>query len=314
MSANLVLLLGAGFSRNWGGWLASEVFEYLLGSEEVDAALREVLLQNRNKGFESALDFLQAAQLNNGGAPDLRLTNLKAALGGMFSVMNQGLNGAGINGRIPSRYWTERLLVRFDAIFTLNQDTLLEAHYLNESISRLPRSRWKGWAIPGMRPIDAPKRSDRPALVSWEPEVGVLSIDPTLQPYIKLHGSSNWRGRDDGELLIVGGNKDVAIKRSRLLAWYFATFEEYVSRPGTRLMVIGYSFRDDHINRLIEAAAARADFRIFIVDPRGLDVLAPPMSDVLISKVRGCSRRSLLESLGGDFVEHANLERFLNQV
>ncbi len=29
------LLLGAGFSRNWGGWLAAEAFEYLLGCPEV---------------------------------------------------------------------------------------------------------------------------------------------------------------------------------------------------------------------------------------------------------------------------------------
>ena len=27
-----ILRTGAGFSRNWGGWLASETFEYLLGS------------------------------------------------------------------------------------------------------------------------------------------------------------------------------------------------------------------------------------------------------------------------------------------
>jgi hypothetical protein len=25
-----ILLTGAGFSRNWGGWLADEAFEYLL--------------------------------------------------------------------------------------------------------------------------------------------------------------------------------------------------------------------------------------------------------------------------------------------
>ena len=30
------LLTGAGFSRNWGGWLANEAFEYLLGVPEVD--------------------------------------------------------------------------------------------------------------------------------------------------------------------------------------------------------------------------------------------------------------------------------------
>jgi hypothetical protein len=30
------LLTGAGFSRNWGGWLANEAFEYLLGAPEID--------------------------------------------------------------------------------------------------------------------------------------------------------------------------------------------------------------------------------------------------------------------------------------
>lgn len=29
------LLLGAGISRNWGGWPASEAFEYLLGRQEI---------------------------------------------------------------------------------------------------------------------------------------------------------------------------------------------------------------------------------------------------------------------------------------
>src|ERR1700733_9926625 len=31
----LILLTGAGFSRNWGGWLASEAFEYVLGCSDV---------------------------------------------------------------------------------------------------------------------------------------------------------------------------------------------------------------------------------------------------------------------------------------
>ena len=32
-----ILLLGAGFRRNWGAWLASEAFEYLVGCPQVDA-------------------------------------------------------------------------------------------------------------------------------------------------------------------------------------------------------------------------------------------------------------------------------------
>jgi hypothetical protein len=56
------LLIGAGFTRNWGGWLASEVFEYLLGDPAVigNPELRRLLWQHQTKGgFEAALDELQ---------------------------------------------------------------------------------------------------------------------------------------------------------------------------------------------------------------------------------------------------------------
>lgn len=46
-----LLLIGAGFSRNWGGWLATEAFEYLLGSPEVarDPGLGRLLCDTRRK-------------------------------------------------------------------------------------------------------------------------------------------------------------------------------------------------------------------------------------------------------------------------
>ncbi len=57
---NAILLLGAGFSRNWGGWLANEAFEYLLGCREIDTETRERLLSHKNTdGFEGMLAELQ---------------------------------------------------------------------------------------------------------------------------------------------------------------------------------------------------------------------------------------------------------------
>jgi hypothetical protein len=43
-----ILLTGAGFSCNWGGWLADEAFEYLLGCAEV----KSVVNVWRNCGFD----------------------------------------------------------------------------------------------------------------------------------------------------------------------------------------------------------------------------------------------------------------------
>lgn len=55
------VLTGAGFSYNWGGWLASEAFEYLLGAPEIDTELRSVLWKNKERGggFEDALATLE---------------------------------------------------------------------------------------------------------------------------------------------------------------------------------------------------------------------------------------------------------------
>jgi len=41
-NVTFLFLTGAGFSRNWGGWLANEAFEYLLACPEVDVYLRKI--------------------------------------------------------------------------------------------------------------------------------------------------------------------------------------------------------------------------------------------------------------------------------
>jgi hypothetical protein len=43
-----ILLTGAGFSRNWGGWLANEAFEYLLGCSEITPSHYNGALEGEN--------------------------------------------------------------------------------------------------------------------------------------------------------------------------------------------------------------------------------------------------------------------------
>ena len=56
---NHFLLTGAGFTRNWGGILASEMFNQLLGSALLDEPLRRLLLRDRN--FEACLGIPSAS-------------------------------------------------------------------------------------------------------------------------------------------------------------------------------------------------------------------------------------------------------------
>ena len=89
-----ILLLGAGFSHNWDGWLADEVYDYLIGTPEVknDNALRGLLSQHQMSGggFEAALGSLQVSYTQNAAANQESLRKLQTAIQRMFDDMNEG--------------------------------------------------------------------------------------------------------------------------------------------------------------------------------------------------------------------------------
>src|SRR5207253_6322130 len=90
-----ILLLGAGFSRNWGGWLANEAFEYLLGCPEIDVSLRNLLWRRRlGGGFEDALPELQQEYLRRRDTiSHERLNKLQNSIYLMFSDMDKAFSG-----------------------------------------------------------------------------------------------------------------------------------------------------------------------------------------------------------------------------
>jgi len=119
---------GAGFSRNWGGWLANEAFEYLLGAPEIDAAGGTLLWKSKinGGGFEDAsADLQEQYARRKDSATEKPLRNLQAALVGMYNEMNQTLTRTRFEPQNELEYMIRTFLVRFDAIFTLNQDLLL---------------------------------------------------------------------------------------------------------------------------------------------------------------------------------------------
>src|SRR5580658_6263509 len=93
--ANRILLLGAGFSSNWGGPLASEMFDALLEEPEVnmDTELRRILWEHKDAGgFENALARVQEDARLHPGTLDYmrRLDALQAAIDHIFARMDRG--------------------------------------------------------------------------------------------------------------------------------------------------------------------------------------------------------------------------------
>jgi len=242
----------------------------------------------------------------------------------MFADMDKAFSKLGsLEFQSYRDYQVGEFLARFDAICTLNQDLLLERHYLL-SVPPLAASRkWTGVHVPMMRPVPGTYYdTGNQFLGRWQPDPDKQPVNALCQPYLKLHGSTNWGSNG---LLVLGGSKKSMVERDPVLKSINAQFKSLLLAPNTRLMVIGYSFLDDHINEVIREAAARS-MKLFIIDPLGVDAMDKgrisrtggmiPYVDQLAVDLRphviGASTRSLKETFGTDAGEHAKIMRFFD--
>jgi len=321
-----LLLTGAGFSYNWGGFLASEAFEFLLSVTDGDDDLRSLLWREHQarRGFEDILAKLQRefrAKWTAQREQDLR--NLTSAVQRMFASMTRAFSQTPFEPQLTNpKLGVVNFLARFDAIFTLNQDTLLEQHYIPVAGQDVfPQSLqfpgYIGAYRPGIiRALDSSTYGHLAERIELYKPDETLTPLPGLQPYIKLHGSIDIKQEDREMMLVIGGNKPESIAQQPLLKWYHDMFRGHLCAPDARLMIIGYSFGDAHINQMI-FSGIEAGLKMFIIDPLGVEVIGSnpslplnpgfPIRNAII----GASRRPLLNSLSGrDMVELNKIERF----
>ena len=328
-----ILLLGAGFSRNWGGWLASEAFEYLLGCPEISSNphLLDLLWRNQPMGgFENALAEVQADFIRDPQSNTNHLQNIQSAVTQMFNDMNRGyFDHADFEFQQARERMVGTFLARFDAIFTLNQDLLIEHYYIDKQVASLSQRRWNGSELPGIKPIHDSNATNQNSFAqrSWVPvPPDEFRLDGRCQPYFKLHGSSNWHEVHGAPLFIMGGNKIREIGFSPLLSWYHQQFEERLYQANTRLMVIGYGFRDAHINEVIMRAVNDRGTKMFVISPEGGDLartlnqthhatirVGTHLEETFMRGLVGASRRPLTEIFGGDSIEHNKVMRYFEQ-
>jgi SIR2-like domain len=305
-----LLLTGAGFSYNWGGPLASDVFSALLADEDLDGHTRDLLFDSGG-AFETVLADLQLSKdPDDRGRYDALITSVV----GIFNGMNNTFMHMQFEFESPPsvQHSMASFLSRFHAIFTLNQDALLEQHY-NPMIG--PPMNWGHLQLPGMwfMPPFQPTGARHDKVAIMEPHPPFNGSGSGAQPYVKLHGSVNWVESSRGKrILIMGGQKAVSMGRYPILTWYYDEFRKMLVRPSAKLMVIGYSFSDTHINDAIVDGLA-ADLKIFVVDPFAIKVLK---NDSRIGSARssliGYSDRPLKTTFGGDRYAHTQISRFFD--
>lgn len=308
-----LLLTGAGFTYNWGGWLAKELEGDLLGRLTSHPALQR-LVQNATN-FEEALDTARRSIASD------QVRVLEATIKDSFQAMNASL-AQRFSMFLGGKESIVDFLARFDAIFTLNQDLLLEIHY-----SAQPKgSRWKGPYYPGIIPPTPPAPTlppNKSEVLNRARRVGEINApEESRQPIYKLHGSVDWTD-DSGDLLVMGGGKESYIESKPLLVEYFRIFRNCLLAPNTRLMVIGYGWGDDHVNRAIfDAAKSNHSLGLFHVNPNGRDSIPGPKGEPIVRyststlaplKCIGESRRALTTTFGGDNLEYEKIMHFFVQ-
>jgi hypothetical protein len=316
------LLLGAGFSRNWGGWLANEAFEYLIGCPSIKSndELKGLMWKYRKEGFEKILSELQASGSRNS-------VIMLDALREMFNLMNNSFGEGEIlfepYGNLIPR--VVDFISNFKVIYTLNQDLLLEKRYCKfkrESSRGGPASLV---CIPGMVAREHDACGNPIYSGKWKPSGEEFQLGVGCQSLVKLHGSSNLF--EDGEdLMILGSSKQKMINQSSILSNYLEFLSESLSEDVSKFVIIGYSFKDSHINDVIFNSCIRFNPELFIIDPSGLDILedngfSNTSVDIsshrqrILSRFVGGSRRTLKEIFihPGDRIEYRKIERFIEQ-
>ena len=143
--------------------------------------------------------------------------------------------------------------------FTLNQDLFVE-RYFQYYIDEKP-------VFPG---IKLGNKLFDIATVPREQElkknIHNLNIPGELF-YVKLHGSCNWRDSENQTKLLIGKNKQEQIEVEPIFKQYFQLFKDALSLPARRLLIIGYGFRDSHINKVIAESIKKYNLKIFIICP-----------------------------------------------
>ncbi len=290
-----LLLVGAGFSKNWGGLLASEVSGRILSHRAVASRRRLRELLQREPSFEDALERTRTGLYEAADAEAM-----ERAIGAAFDDMdaeyrNPGapVLGATINDFI-ARFCPGPVGVGTGYVFSLNQDLLLERIY-GIYVDKQPL------VTPGVRWHEPPPRAPAAAY----PIPLASTLDPAADPplvlrnfnLIKLHGSTNWRSSDGLASMVIGRRKPLTIARSPLLGWYHRVFERVLFDGDVRLMVIGYGWGDEHINAPIAEAVRNYGLQIYswnTTNPTDLLRNAAEGSDIL-NGIMGYLARPLTE-------------------
>lgn len=237
MSSNgqVVLLTGAGFTKNFGGFLAEEMWAKVFNDPRIQAHPRLATLMRGNFDFESIYADVTAGKLREfSGAEVSALSSVVVdAYASLDDAILPYLDKATQESMHNPRDGFMTVLKRHRELlfFTLNQDLYVERSFSKASAP---------FVLPGV-PVDrtlvahpARRINGCTALPTGAGLDSAVAEDLRQNHnvrYIKLHGSYGWlaRGSDTSKrVMILGQTKHEDIDREPLLRAYFEVFQQKI--------------------------------------------------------------------------------------
>lgn len=272
-SRHVCLFLGAGLGKACGLPDVRELQSRVLGglSNKDRTALRRQL-QDRN--LEQALSRLRLITTLLSGDGGQRVDGLTAAQAAALDkavckaiVKELDVKGADLKPVHDLAAWAARADYLFPVeLFTVNYDLLLETAL---EFQRVPY--FDGF-------IGSLRASFHTELVEGTTVPDADSVPAFFVRLWKLHGSVNWAWEDDKQIVRLGH----AVSKSLAAAIYpsdtkyeesrrvpFVVLQDRLRRslqqPETLMLIVGYSFSDEHLNELLFSAAARCQRSEFVM-------------------------------------------------
>ena len=247
---NRILLTGAGFTANFGGFLAAKVSLEIFNKINNTSKLQNLLRDNFD--FE---DVYQKVMNSEEFSMDekIELTN---AIKAVFKDIDRETTENGFK-KINSQNFSELLGYFADPdhggfLFTLNQDTFIEAHrghFPQTGIEDLVpgKTETEGSPLNGLHTVTKKQIIDETEVDAYKSDRDekFKHLKNKHVYYVKLHGSHNWTLKDSSNnLMVIGHGKSDIIKTNPLLSWYLEIFERRLNMPNTKLLIIGYGFNE----------------------------------------------------------------------
>lgn len=266
-TANNILLTGAGFTKDFGGFLAEEMWSKIFNNIKNQPRIKKLCIADYDYESIYYKVISEKGKYENGEKQALRTAIFTAYQELDKSVRTEGSPPA-------NRSEVCEFIKRFAGsaeeegfFFTLNQDLFIEC-YFKPSDQPVFQPGVKNISTglnfkQGTHPLDPDKD-----FISLPIEGGFERKCSRAQlNYIKLHGSYGWKSSDHSDKLVIGKNKEDQIADEPVLSWYFKQFKEVLFGGNRKLFVIGYGFRDDHINEVIAKAIDQYGLKIYVLSP-----------------------------------------------